>query len=567
MEFTPENPVCRYILDLKYLFSSRFRTEDSLRRRNARMGRPAGTFKRSLLISSVAMAVLAGGAQAADFKFAGPLDAYTLDPHAVSNTLIFAVLSNVYEPLVRRGADLSLQPALATAWSQIDDTTWEFTLRKGVKFSNGDDFTADDVVFSFTRGKAGGIKANLASIASIEKVDDYKIRLKTVTIDPILPNELVNWLMMDKKWAEANGAVQPGSANNTTETFANRNTNGTGPYVIKERDPGVKTVFAANPGWWDKLTGNVENATFFVIPNPSTRVSALISGEVDMIDGLPPQDADRVSKTDGLRVQAGPDLRTIYMQPDVARDNLIFGSEKDKNPFKDVRVRQAMQLSIDTTALQKRIMRNFSVPIGLPIGREVNGFDPAIGEPATPDLAKAKALMKEAGYEKGFSVTLDCTNDRFMNDEATCIAIAGSLAKIGIKVEPRAQATSRWATQINPPQYNTSMALLGYSPATYDAQLFLTSIAATRDPKSGLGAFNIGGYSNPEVDRLIGEIAKEKDQEKRKGLIQQAFKIIKDDVAFIPIHQLNILWGLKDNITVVQPADLAYPLRYFTVKQ
>ncbi|WP_052210613.1 ABC transporter substrate-binding protein [Rhizobium rhizogenes] len=523
-------------------------------------------FRRKLFIASAAFISVASAAQAADFKFAGPLDAYTLDPHAVSNTLIFAVLSNVYEPLVRRGPDLSLQPALATAWSQVDDTTWEFTLRQGVKFSNGDDFGADDVVFSLTRAKAGGVKANLASIASIEKIDDHKIRLKTVAADPILPNEIVNWLIMDKKWAEANGAVQPGSANNTTETFANRNTNGTGPYVIKARDPGVKTVFAANPGWWDKRSGNVDSATFFVIPNPSTRVSALISGEVDMIDGLPPQDADRVGKTDGLRVQAGPDLRTIYLQPDVARNALIFGSQKDKNPFQDVRVRQAMQLSIDTEAIKKRIMRNFSVPVGLPIGREVNGFDPAIGEPVKPDLDKAKGLMKEAGYDKGFSVTLDCTNDRFMNDEATCIAIAGSLAKIGIKVEPRAQATSRWATQINPPEYNTSLALLGYSPATYDAQLFLTSIAATRDPKSGRGAFNIGGYSNPDVDRLIGEIAREKDQEKRKGLIQQAFKIIKDDVAFIPLHQLNILWGVKNNIAVVQPADLAYPLRYFTVK-
>jgi peptide/nickel transport system substrate-binding protein len=512
-------------------------------------------FRRKLFIASAAFISVASAAQAADFKFAGPLDAYTLDPHAVSNTLIFAVLSNVYEPLVRRGSDLSLQPALATSWSQVDDTTWEFTLRQGVKFSNGDDFGADDVVFSLTRAKAGGVKA-----------DDHKIRLKTVAADPILPNEIVNWLIMDKKWAEANGAVQPGSANNTTETFANRNTNGTGPYVIKARDPGVKTVFAANPGWWDKRSGNVDSATFFVIPNPSTRVSALISGEVDMIDGLPPQDADRVGKTDGLRVQAGPDLRTIYLQPDVARNTLIFGSQKDKNPFQDVRVRQAMQLSIDTEAIKKRIMRNFSVPVGLPIGREVNGFDPAIGEPVKPDLDKAKGLMKEAGYDKGFSVTLDCTNDRFMNDEATCIAIAGSLAKIGIKVEPRAQATSRWATQINPPEYNTSLALLGYSPATYDAQLFLTSIAATRDPKSGRGAFNIGGYSNPDVDRLIGEIAREKDQERRRGLIQQAFKIIKDDVAFIPLHQLNILWGVKNNITVVQPADLAYPLRYFTVK-
>jgi peptide/nickel transport system substrate-binding protein len=341
---------------------------------------------------------------------------------------------------------------------------------------------------------------------------------------------------------------------------------GTGPYVIKDRDPGVKTVFATNAGWWDKKTGNVDTATFFVIPNPSTRVSALISGEMDMIDGVPPQDAERIDKADGLHVQAGPDLRTVYLAPDTARDNLIFGSEKTKNPFKDVTVRQAMELAIDTTAIQKRIMRNFSVPVGLPIGKEVSGFNAALGAPVKPDVEKAQTLMKEAGYEKGFSVTLDCTNDRFMNDEATCLAVAASLARINIKVEPRPQATSRWATQVNPPEYNTSLAMLSYSPFTYDAGIFLTSIAATRDAKSGLGAFNIGGYSNPEVDKLIDLIGKEKDQTKRTALIEQAFKQIKADAAFIPLHQLNILWGVKDNVTVVQPADLAYPLRYFSVK-
>ncbi|WGI67723.1 ABC transporter substrate-binding protein [Neorhizobium petrolearium] len=527
-------------------------------------------FKRKMLLGTIAAAALtaplATSVQAADFKFAGPLDAYTLDPHAVSNTLIFAVLANVYEPLVRRNAEQKIEPALATEWKQTDDTTWEFTLRQGVKFSNGNPFTADDVVFSLTRGQAGGIKANLNSIASIEKVDDYKIRIRTRAVNPILPNQITNWYIMDKEWAEANGAVQPGAANNATETFANRNAMGTGPYVIKERDPGVKTVFATNSGWWDKKAGNIDNATFFVIPNPSTRVSALISGEVDLIDGVPPQDAERIDKADGLHVKAGPDLRTIYVQPDVARDSLIFGSEKAKNPFKELKVRQAMELAIDTGAIQKRIMRNYSVPVGLPIGKEINGFDPELGAPVKPDVDKAKELMKEAGYENGFSVTLDCTNDRFMNDEATCLAVAASLARINIKVEPRAQATSRWATQVNPPEYNTSLAMLGYSPATYDAHIFLTSIAATRDPKSGLGAFNIGGYSNPEVDKLIAAIGKETDQGKRTDLIQQAFKLIKADVGFIPLHQLNILWGVKDNVTVVQPADLAYPLRYFAVK-
>ena len=526
------------------------------------------SFAKVAAVGGVLCASLMAGvsAQAASFKFAGPLDAYTLDPHAVSNTLIFAILSNVYEPLVRRGADLKIEPALATSWKQVDDTTWRFELRKGVKFSDGSDFNADDVVFSFNRAKAGGVKSNIATINAAVKVDDYTVDLKTTGIDPIVPFEIVNWFIMDKEWSEKNNTVQPGSADNKTETFANRNTNGTGPYRIASRDPGVKIEFEKSPTWWDKLTGNVDKATFFVIPNNSTRVSALISGEVDMIDSLPAQDTQRVAADPNLKVQAGPDLRTVYIQPDVARDELQFSDVKGKNPFKDVRVRQAMALAIDIEGIKQKIMRGYSVPVGLPIAREVNGFDPVLGEPTKPDVDKAKALMADAGYKDGFSVTLDCTNDRFMGDEATCLAIAQSLARINIKVEPRAQTTGKWAQQINPPGYNTSLAMLGYSPSTYDAHLFLSSIVATRDAKSGRGTFNIGGFSDAQLDDLITKIQNEKDPTARSALLKQAMTRLKETAGFIPLHQLNILWGVKKNVDVVQPADLGFPLRYYVVK-
>ena len=270
-------------------------------------------------------------ASAASFKFAGPLDAYTLDPHAVSNTLVFAVLSNVYEPLVRRSVDLKPEAALATSWKQIEPTTWRFELRKGVKFHDGSPFTADDVVFSFDRAKAGGVKTNLSTLDRVEKVDEYTIDLKTKSVDPIVPLEIANWYIMSKTWAEKNGAVQPGAADNKTETFANRNANGTGPYKIVARDPGVKTEFELNRDAWEKPVGNIDKTTFFSFPIPSTRVSALISGEVDMIDGLPPQDTQRIEQIDTLSVKAGPDLRTIYLQPDVARDELLYSDVKGES--------------------------------------------------------------------------------------------------------------------------------------------------------------------------------------------------------------------------------------------
>jgi len=468
--------------------------------------------------------------------------------------------------LVRRGADLQPEPALATSWKQVDDTTWRFDLRKGVKFQDGSDFNADDVVFSFERAKAGGVKTNLSTLEQVSKVDDYTIDVKTKGIDPIVPLEVTNWYIMDKQWAEKNNSIQPGTADNKTETFANRNTNGTGPYKILSRDPGVKIEFERNSAWWDKASGNIDKATFFVIPNASTRVSALVTGEVDMIDSLPPQDTQRIEATKGLVVKASPDLRVVYLQPDVSRDELQYSDVKGKNPFKDKRVRQAMQLAIDLEAIKTKVMRGYAIPVGLPIGKEVNGYAADLGTPVAPDVQKAKALLTEAGYPNGFAVTLDCTNDRFMNDEATCLAIAGSLGRIGIKVEPRAQTTGKWAQQINPPGYNTSLALLGYSPATYDAHIFLTSIAGTRDPQTGRGTFNIGGYSDPKVDELIAKIQSNTNPDERRKQIREALAVIKESVAYIPIHQLNILWATKDNVTVVQPADLSFPLRLFSVK-
>lgn len=506
-------------------------------------------------------------AVAADFRFAGPLDAYTLDPHAVSNTLVFAVLRNVYEPLVQRGPDLSLQPVLATEWSQVDDLTWEFKLREGVSYSDGSAFNADDVVFSFERAKKGGMSSHLADIASIEKVDDLTIRLISDEPNPVLPNQIVNWFMVDGDWAHDNGAVEPGQADNSTEGYANRNTLGTGPYIISGRDPGVRTDFSANADWWGERQGNVETASFFVIANPSTRVSALITGEVQMIDGVPPQDTARIEQTAGLRIAATPDLRTVYLQPDVLRDELLHGGGTDGNPFKDKRVREAMSLAIDTQAIQQRIMRGYSTPVGLPIAREVAGSTDELSAPAVTDVERARALMEEAGYADGFQVTLDCTNDRFMNDEATCLAIGSFLSQINIDVTPRTQATARWAQQINPPGYNTSLAMLSYSPYTYDAHQFLTGIAVTRDEDGGRGAFNIGGYSNPEIDRLTTEIGAETDPEKRSALLEETLTILKEDHAFIPVHQLQILWGLQEGVDVVQLADLAYPLAWFTVPE
>lgn len=507
-------------------------------------------------------------AASAEFNFAGPTDAFTLDPHAVSMTLVFALLQNVYEPLVKRGADLSLQPGLATEWKNIEPNVWEFKLREGVKFSNGNAFTADDVIFSIERARGGGTRALVSSIEKVEKVDDLTVRMHTRAVNAILPSELTILYILDKEWAEANGAVETAASGaGATENFAARNAMGTGPYVISARDPGVKIEFTRSATWWDKPQGNIEKATYHIISNPSTRVAALLTGEVDMIEAVPPQDADRIEKAEGVHLDSVADLRTVFAMMDVDRDQLLHAGATQGNPLKDKRVRQAMRLAVDTEALKTRVMRGFSTPVGLPIGMEVTGSNAELGAPSKPDLDRALELMKEAGYEKGFEITIDCSNDRFMNDEATCIALGSFLARINITVTPRAVSISKWSEQVSPPGYNTSMALISNSPYTYDGYQMLTTYAATRDSEKGMGAYNLGGYSSPELDDLIAKIGSETDTAARTKLMEEAYTVLKDSEAYLPLHQLQSLWGVKDSVELVHLPDQAYPLDLFSIKE
>lgn len=511
-------------------------------------------------------------ATAAEFNFAGPTDAFTLDPHAVSMTLVFALMQNVYEPLVKRGADLSLQPGLATEWKNIEPKVWEFKLREGVTFSNGNAFTADDVIFSIERARGGGTRALVASIEKAEKVDDYTVRLHTRAVNAILPSELSIFYILDKEWAEANGALETAASGaGATENFAARNAMGTGPYVISARDPGVKIEFTRSDSWWDQPRGNIDKATYHIISNPATRVAALLTGEVDMIEAVPPQDAERIEKAEGVHLDSVADLRTVFVMMDVDRDVLLHaadakGNPLKENPLKDKRVREAMRLAIDTAALKARVMRGYSTPVSLPIGMEVTGATPELAAPHTADLDRALALMAEAGYGDGFQITIDCPNDRFMNDEASCIAIGSFLARINIKVTPRAVSIGKWSEQVSPPGYNTSMALLSNSPYTYDGYQMLTTYAATRDPEKGLGAYNLGGFTSPELDDLIAKIGAETDPPTRTTLMQQAFAVLKASDAYLSLHQLQSLWGVKDSVEVVHLPDQAYPLDLFTVK-
>jgi peptide/nickel transport system substrate-binding protein len=500
------------------------------------------------------------------FKWANNGDVRAMDPYTLDETVQNSFLGNIYEPLVRRNRKLEVEAALATKWEQAGPTTWRFHLRPNVKWQDGSAFTADDVLFSYKRitSKTSQTVGNVSTVANVKKIDDLTVDFETKSPDPILPSEFTNWPIVPKAWMEKNNSAEPvviGQGDN----YALRNAMGTGAFKLTVREPDRKNVLEKNPAWWDKPEHNLDRVEFNVIANDATRVAALLSGEMDMIYSVPPQDIDRIAKAPGIHIIQGPELRTIYLGMDQARDELLFSNVKGKNPFKDVRVRRAFALAIDEDAIVKRIMRGQGRSTWEMWGPGVNGYNAALDKRPKLDLAQSKKLLAEAGYPNGFEVTLDCPNDRYIADEAICVAISSMMAKVGVTVKVFARTKVKYFADIAyPSPNNTSFYLLGWTPSTYDADNVIRDHIASREMKLTVG--NASGYSNKEIDALEPKIASELDPKKRQGYIDQVIKLLQDDVGYIPLHQQGITWAARNNIQLTQPADNTFPMRWVTKK-
>jgi peptide/nickel transport system substrate-binding protein len=510
-------------------------------------------------------AVAALPARGATFKWANDGDVNAMDPATRQETVQLSFLSNIYEPLVRRNRDLELEPALAQSWEKISPTVWRFHLRPGVKWQDGSPFTADDVVFTLKRtlSKDSSMRAPMSVVKEARKIDDLTVDFETNEPDPIFLQEQTNLMIMSKAWCEAHNATEPvtiGKEDNYALHFAM----GTGPYRLVSREPDRKTVVEKNPLWWDKPQGNADRVEFNVIASAPTRVAALLSGEMDMIYSVPPQDIARIKASPNLKILQTPELRTIYLGFNYTRDELKSSDVKGKNPWRDLRVRQAVALSIDENAIASRVMLGLGHPTWEMWGKGVNGYDAALDVRPAVDVAKAKSLLAAAGYPNGFQVALDCPNDRYVMDEQICTAIVSMLARVGIKVDLLAQTKSKYFTKILAPNYDTDFFLLGWTPATYDAHNVLYTLLGTRNGKRG--EVNPAGYSNPTLDELTNQIAVETDQTKRNALITQTIQIQQQDLPTIPLHQQVIVWAAKKNVDVVEPADNFFPYRFIDVK-
>lgn len=506
---------------------------------------------------------MVAGAQT--IRIANQGDALSLDPHSLNESLQLSVTANVYETLVGRNKDLSLAPLLATSWKQTSPDVWRFELRKGVVFHDGTPFTADDVVFSFARAQGDGsdMKATLSEIKAVRKVGDLAVEIETNGPFPILPDVISLTMIMSKKWCEENQATKPVDRRKGIENTASFKANGTGPFRVRERQPNVRTVFTRNGTYWGKIDGNAQEIVFTPIANPATRVAALVSGEVDVMEPVPVQDIARINAAPNARVITGPELRTIFLGMDQKRDELQYSNIKGKNPFKDKRVRQAFYQAIDIAGIQRTVMRGASRPTGLLVGPGINGWTAEQDKRLPFDVEAAKKLLTEAGYPNGFEVSLNCPNDRYVNDGQICQSVAANLAKIGVKINLVAETKGTYFPKIL--RRDTSFYMLGWTPTTYDSHNALSSLTSCPDDK-GTGQFNLGAYCNPKLDEITKKIQSESDKTKRNELIKEAFKIHADDVGTLPLHQQSLAWGVSKKVELVQLADNFMYFKWMSVK-
>ena len=508
---------------------------------------------------ALSLALLGAGtgiavAQGKTLKWGAAREIASLDPYSFGETFTLSVLNHVYEGLVRYTGDLKIEPALAQSWETVSPTIWRFKLRPDVKFHNGSAFNADDVVASLARvtHETSPLKGNLPAYKSSRKIDDLTVEIEVNGPYPLLLNDLTNIYIFDKEWMEANNASLPTDSGKGIKGFATDNANGTGPFSVESRRADSRTVFLANPAWWDKAKHNIGRIEFLPIASASTRVAALLSGEIDFTNVAPLQDLPRLTASPDVKVLQTNELRTVIFALNLK--NVLFESDiKDKNPLQDKRVREALYRAIDIDAVQRRAMRGLSRNTGAIIAPAIPGYTPAQDERLPFDLDGAKKLLTEAGYPNGFSFQMNCQSDGLVNEEEFCQAVAAMWSRAGLKpnlsLGPRSQQT--------PKRVKGEFDVISFGWANepmIDAYSILIQVLRS---KSGTGGvFNWGDWGRPDIDALIDKAGVELDSAKRIPMMSEALMIAKREHLFIPLHQQPMAWAMRSTVAeTVQASD------------
>ncbi|UZD89760.1 ABC transporter substrate-binding protein [Cognatishimia activa] len=522
--------------------------------------------KKAIVASLLAATALPAGAETLRWASAG--DALTLDPHSQNEGQTHTIRHQMYDALIIRDVTGAFEASLATDWapSPSDPNVWVFNLRQGVKFHNGNDFTAEDVVFSYNRAKTetSDMKELLNSITEIRAVDDYTVEMVTDGPNPILPANLTDLFIMDKDWTEENNTVDVQDFEGGEITYATTNVNGTGAYKLVSREPDVKTVMERNDDYWgrDQFPMAYSEIIHTPIQNAATRVAALLSGEINFLQDVPVQDLERVNGSDGLVVKTAPQNRVIFFGMNQGAEDLEADNVDGKNPLADLRVRRAMSMAINRDAIKQVVMRGQSEPAGMIAPPFVNGWTAAMDGESTTDIDGAKALMAEAGYGDGFSIRLDCPNDRYINDEAICQAAVGMLGQIGITVNLDAIPKAQHFPKIT--DSKTDFYMLGWGVPTYDSEYIFNFLVHGRE--SSIGTWNGTGFDNDELDAKILSLASNTDLDQRNADIAAIWRVVQDEQLYIPIHHQVLNWAMGDNVGIEVDPENQPMIKHATVK-
>ena len=520
-------------------------------------------FKTGLLALSL---LAAGTLPAQTLRWSSQGDPQTMDPHAQNEGLTNSMNQQVYERLVDRDRKLNFVPALATDWQQTAPLVWRFKLRPGVKFHDGAPFSADDVVFSVRRAAepTSQVSVYANALGEAVKVDELTVEFRLKAVNPVFLQHLDSVMVMNKAWCEKHKVTKPLDYKNKEETHASIHANGTGPYVLASRAPSIKTTYKRNPAWWHQHEGNVQDIVYTPIGNDATRLAALISGELDFVHDPAPRDIARLRQVAGVKVIDGPENRVIFIGMDQARDRLLYANVPgDKNPFKDLRVRRALYQAIDIETLRSKLMNGQAVPTGVMAPSPLAAFNDPVLESRLPyDLPAAKKLMNEAGYPDGFEVTIDCPNNRYVNDEEICIALASMWAQLKVKLKVNAQPRTLYFPKLE--KLDTSLYMLGWGGAVTDAETTLTPVMRQRGDK-GVGLYNYGNSRNDKFDALAAQSSIEPDPKKREQLIRAALTEWKEQIHTIPLHRQMIPWAARSHVNLVHRADNYVVMQWVTI--
>lgn len=506
--------------------------------------------KRHILCGAAALSLLASAGAAETIRWGGSQDVTSLDPYSYGSTFTLSFLNHVYEGLVRYDAELQIEPALAESWEIISDDTWRFNLRKGVKFHNGADFTAADVLASLTRvsHETSPLRGNLPSYKSAEIIDDHTIDIKLTGAYPLLLNDLTNIFIFDQDWLKDNKAELPTDVTKGVEGFATFNANGTGPFILDERVPESRTTMNVNPNWWDKAQHNVTRIEFTPITSAATRVAAVLSNEIDFVEGAPIQDLPRLKAAPEVKVIEGNALRTIMFGFN-RKEKLEDGRD---NPFNDLKLRQAIAHAIDLELIHKRVMRGASRNAGTLVAPQIPGYQAELDVPFEYNADLAKSLIAEAGAE-GLKFSLACTYESWVNEEEICSAVVSMLSRAGLAptldIGPRAVQNPKMSSG------KSDMFIFGWAnEPMLDSYSILLQTVHSRSGTAGV--FNWGDWKYPEWDDLIQKASVELDREKRLGYQTEVLKQAREEMLFVPVHQQPMAWATSKRVeSLVQQAD------------